>query len=483
MRSHQVLTNNWSNTQLLFVGLLLSMLVGIVGGLLTDALVLFALPAVFLLAYITIVDFRKVFYLLLIMLPLSTEVELPGGFATDLPSEPLMLLLTGVFLVFGLYNGRKLNTAFLKHPLTLLLILHVGWIFITTINSEQLIFSLKFFLAKIWFVVCFYFLGGYLLKTERDIRAFFWCVFSTTLVTVIIILIRHAATGFSFEEVNFVLKPFYRNHVSYASLLVLFFPFLWYAPRWYQKYSWTWWFLASSIVVFLVAVYFTYTRAAYVSLILAIGAYVLIRGRLMKVAICLALIMGIAGVTYVTNNNKYLDYAPDYNKTITHKKFDSLIDATAKGEDISTMERVYRWVAGFHMVKEHPYLGFGPGNFYSFYKPYTVTSFTTYVSDNPEQSGVHSYFLMTAIEQGIVGLVIFILLCCYTLLLGERLYHQVASTAQRTIVLMATLSLVIIDSILLINDMVETDKVGSFFFLSMAVLVNIDLRLSRGNPY
>ena len=209
------------------------------------------------------------------------------------------------------------------------------------------------------------------------------------------------------------------------------------------------------------------------------GGYILIKGRLMKVTICVALILAIVGVAYVTTNNKYLDYAPDYNKTITHKKFDSLIDATTKGEDISTMERVYRWVAGFHMVKEHPYLGFGPGNFYSFYKPYTVTSFTTYVSDNPEQSGVHSYFLMTAIEQGIVGLVIFILLCCYTLLLGERLYHQVSSTSQRTIVLMATLSLVIIDSILLINDMVETDKVGSFFFMSMAILVNIDLRLPQ----
>ncbi len=479
MSTFQSNINNRSNTQLLFLGLLLSMLVGIIGGLLTDTIVLFALPAVFLLAYITIVDFRKVFYLLLVMLPLSTEVELPGGFATDLPSEPLMLLLTGVFLVYGLYHGRRLNVAFLKHPLTVLLLLHIGWIAVTTLQSEQFIFSFKFLLAKIWYVVTFYFLAGYLLKIEKNIRTFFWCVFSSLLFTVLIILVRHAVVGFSFEEVNFVLKPFYRNHVSYASLLVLFFPYLWYAPTWHKRYSFTWWLLVACIVLFLVATYFTYTRAAYASLVIAAVVYFIIRLRLMKVAICGALIIGVLGIAHVTTNNKYLDFAPDYNKTITHKKFDNLLEATGKGEDISTMERVYRWVAGFFMVKEHPYFGFGPGNFYSFYKPYTVTSFTTYVSDNPEQSGVHSYFLMTAIEQGIIGLLIFIALCCATLLLGEKLYHQTKDQSKRHLILMATLSIVIIDSILLINDMVETDKVGSFFFMAMAILVRIDLKSNQ----
>jgi len=37
------------------------------------------------------------------------------------------------------------------------------------------------------------------------------------------------------------------------------------------------------------------------------------------------------------------------------------------------------------------------------------------------------------------------------------------------------LSLIIVDALLLINDMIETDKVGSFFFMNMAMLVNIDL--------
>ena len=74
---------------------------------------------------------------------------------------------------------------------------------------------------------------------------------------------------------------------------------------------------------------------------------------------------------------------------------------------------------------------------------------------------------------------IFLLLCFTVLLKGEQLYHQIASASDRRLVLMITLSLVIILSLLLINDLVETDKVGTFFFMGMAMLVNLD---ERANP-
>ena len=47
-------------------------------------------------------------------------------------------------------------------------------------------------------------------------------------------------------------------------------------------------------------------------------------------------------------------------------------------------------------------------NFYPNYQARTVRSFTTYVSDNPERSGIHNYYLMTAVEQGIPGLLVYL---------------------------------------------------------------------------
>jgi O-antigen ligase len=132
------------------------------------------------------------------------------------------------------------------------------------------------------------------------------------------------------------------------------------------------------------------------------------------------------------------------------------------------------------MAPHQPILGWGPGTFVSFYKPFAVTSFQTYVSDNPEQSGIHNYFLMVLVEQGIPGLLIFLAFLVVVLLRGERLYHALAAWPERQRIVMAVLlSLVVIVAFLLINDLVETDKVGSFFFINIAILVNQDIFLIR----
>ena len=205
----------------------------------------------------------------------------------------------------------------------------------------------------------------------------------------------------------------------------------------------------------------------------------MVRLRMVRYVLAAGLVAAAVLVGSMVYNNRYLDYAPNYDRTITHYQFDNLLEATYKMEDISTMERVYRWVAGAHMSATHPIAGFGPGNFVNFYKPFAVTSFQTYVSNNKEQSGIHSYFLMTLVEQGWPGLLLFLALLFFTLIKGESIYHQTSDPARRRLVLMALLCLVVIDAFLLINDMIETDKVGSFFFICMAMLINLDLANRR----
>jgi hypothetical protein len=86
---------------------------------------------------------------------------------------------------------------------------------------------------------------------------------------------------------------------------------------------------------------------------------------------------------------------------------------------------------------------------------------------------------MTLVEQGVPGAFIFIALVFFVLLKGEIIYHRTTDPARRRIVMTVMLTTVIIDALLLVNDMVETDKVGSFFFLCMAVLVNMDLETKK----
>ena len=462
--------------QVLFGVLAISIAIGVFGAIIFEQPLLLGIPAFFLLFYLTIVDFRKVFFLLVACLPLSTEFSFPNGFGTDLPTEPLMVGLMFIYLLYTLKQGRQIDTRFLKHPITLLVLLHLGWILITTITSSLLLVSVKFLLAKTWYLVVFFFLAGRILKSERDYKIFFWYFFIPLMFTVFVTIVRHSSYNFSFADVYRVLHPFYRNHVAYAGIMAAFYPIIFLAIGWYKRFSWKWWILVGSATILIPAIYLSYTRAAYVAIFISGLTYFLFKFRLIRFVLAIALIAVIVLTTYLVQHNKYLDYAPNFEKTITHKNFDNLIEATYNFEDISTMERVHRWVAGARMFADQPLLGYGPGNFVNFYRPYTVTGFQTYVSDNEENSGIHSYYLMTLVEQGIVGLLIFLILSCYMLIKGEQIYHQAKSKQDKRLVMMALLPIIVIDAFLIINDTLETDKVGPLFFIALAVLVNLDLK-------
>ena len=82
---------------------------------------------------------------------------------------------------------------------------------------------------------------------------------------------------------------------------------------------------------------------------------------------------------------------------------------------------------------------------------------------------------MLTVDQGLPGVIIFLTLVFVALITGEKIYHRTSDRQLKQTSLMVTLSLIIILLLLIINDLIETDKVGSFFFIELAILVNLDL--------
>jgi O-antigen ligase len=246
---------------------------------------------------------------------------------------------------------------------------------------------------------------------------------------------------------------------------------MWYLHKWAKGKRKLIIKICFSILVF--GIITAYTRAAYVAVAGALAAYWVIRLRLTKLAIVITLIVVAGVVNFLIAKNMFMEFAPSEN-TVAHTGLNDIVSSTSKLEDVSTMERYYRWIAGVRMIAEKPIVGFGPGNFHQFYKQYTLDRFSTYVSDNPEKSGIHNYYLMVALEQGIVGLIIFVFLVIFVILYGEKVYHASSSSQNKDLVMAALLSTIIIDAFLMMNDMIETDKVGSFFFFNMAIVVLID---------
>ena len=454
--------------------------ISVLSGILLGSIALILSPLAFLLVILLIHNYAIVFYIQFITLVLSIEYELPNGFGTDMPSEPLMLILMVTTLLIVLKNAHRINSRIVLNGITLALLVHFSWTWITAFFSEDVFVSIKFSLAKTWYIIVFFILSIIFLRKTLRFDKLFGIIAIPLILFTSVIIYRHYLMDFSFDSVNFVVGPFFRNHVNSAAMMSVVVPFVIYLIVFTQSFVYRLFWIIG-VFILLLGVYFSYTRAAHIAILSTPFIYLIIEKRLMKYILGLGVVGAIIVVSGWLQNNRYLDFAPDFDTTVTQTSFEDLLSATYQGKDISTMERVYRWVAGYQMIKEKPVMGFGPGNFYNYYKRYAITNFRTYVSDNPEKSGIHSYYLMIAIEQGLVGLIIFLVLCFTALLKLETIYHRLSTTRDRLLIMCLTMSLTIVLLFQLINDLIETDKIGPFFFLILAAIVVFDLQIKGEN--
>ena len=436
---------------------------------------LILLPVIAMIGWYTLNDFRTVFFLTLALLPLSIELEI-GGSTTDMPVEPATIGLMFVFIIFSLTSKEKLPRAFYQHPLILLLLAHMLWIGAAVFYSSNVLVSLKFFLAKTWYVLVFTFLATLLIRNLKDFKRAFFFLLIPTLLTVVIILIRHARMHFEFDEVNAAVMPIYRNHVNYSALLALLLPFAVAGRFWFPKNSRKRFWMNVSILLLLTGIFFAYTRTQWLAVFLMPFYFFILKNRLTKWILAGSGVLVLFFVIWLSRQNHFLKFAPDFEHTIYHERLGEHLEATYQLEDVSSAERLYRWVAGARMFEKKPVCGYGPGNFYEFYRPYTVDEFETYVSDNEEKSTVHNTFLQVLIEQGIIGFMIFISFITAILIAGERIYHQTKQKEEKMFLLAVMMSMMVMLINLFLGDMMEASKVGPVFFLLIALLVGHDLR-------
>jgi O-antigen ligase len=146
---------------------------------------------------------------------------------------------------------------------------------------------------------------------------------------------------------------------------------------------------------------------------------------------------------------------------------------------VSNAERFHRWIAGARMFADRPITGFGANTFYSSYQPFTVDRFKTWVSNNPEHSTVHNYFLLTLLEQGLPGLLLFGGLYIGMLFKAQQLYHQLQNQFYQTMAICIGVVLAMMGLLIFMSDLIETDKIGSLFWLSLGLLFVLESKLSE----
>ncbi len=432
-----------------------------------------AIPFALLFFYAGWQNRNFVFLVLMFTLPLSFEYHFSSGLGTDVPDEFLMIFVSGLFIAYWVYAPKSISKKLLQHPLLFLLLVSLAWTLIAVLFSSQIRISLKFLLAKGWYAGAFV-LAPLILFREKKIIRIAAATMTVSMISVsAIALARHYNYGFRFAHINDAVYPFFRNHVNYSAMLVCVIPVLlafFSAGKTKNEKL----LMGSFIIIALTALVFSFSRGAWLALIVGLVAYWLIKKKWLLYGFIAAIIFLFASLFWLKNNNRYLRYSNDFKTTIFHKDFAEHLVATYKLKDVSTAERFYRWVAGVRMVKDNWLTGFGPNTFYDNYKGYAIPAFKTWVSDNKDHSTVHNYFLLIAIEQGVPGLMIFLVLLGAMLYYAQYLYHRVKDPFYRTTAITVGVMITMIIVVNFLSDLIETDKIGSLFFLCIATLIATD---------
>ncbi|MBI5858878.1 MAG: O-antigen ligase family protein [Sphingobacteriales bacterium] len=452
----------------------------IVPAIFTENYFLVAIPFAVIFFYLGWLYRQTVFFLLLFTLPFSFEYQFSSTLGTDIPDEALMLFVSGLFLLYWIYNPEAILRKMLTHPLLILLLIYFVWLTITVVFSTSTLVSVKFLLAKTWYIGAFVLAPLILYRQRKTIVTAAVILSVSMLLVACTALIRHSANGFSFAAVNDSLSPFFRNHVNYSAMLVCTAPVL-FAFYSGSKNNNQKILLGIFIFTLLMALFFSYGRGAWLALLIGGSTYWLIKKRLLVGFYIIAVLIAFFTLFWLKNNDRYLKYAPDFKTTIFHKNFGEHLIATYKLKDVSTEERFYRWIAGVRMIKDNWLTGYGPNTFYDNYKGYGIPAFKTWVSDNKDHSTVHNYFLLTAIEQGIPGLLILLTFFGIMLYYAQRIYHRCNDSFYKTVVITTGVISTMIITLIFLSDLIETDKIGSIFFLCIATLVSADIHTRKNS--
>ncbi|MCB9360291.1 MAG: O-antigen ligase family protein [Flavobacteriales bacterium] len=432
------------------------------------------LPFVLAIVYLAFYDVEKLMWFIVFTTPISMNLEelSLGGIGMYLPTEPLMF---GVMILFflKLMADKKFDAKIVKHPVTIIILLQLGWILFTSITSEMPIVSLKFLLSRLWFVVCFYFIGTQLFKKLSNYKIFFWCYLIPLAGVVIYAVIRLATYSFNEKAAHWVMEPFFKDHTSYGAILAMFvpIPFIFLAKA--EKYS-TKVFASIFLTILVIGTIFSYTRAAWVSLVVAVVLFLIYT---YKIKFKILVTIGTVGLILLALNWNSLMMDLERNNQDSSANLSEHVKSISNvSTDASNLERINRWTSAWLMFLERPILGWGPGTYVFQYAPFQLSKNKTIISTNVGNNGnAHSEYIGPLAEQGLVGTIMVVLLISMVFYKGSALYHRLPKGELKTVVLFTLLGLFTYVIHGFLNNYLDTDKASVPFWGFIALIVAIDV--------
>ncbi|MCF8224621.1 MAG: O-antigen ligase family protein [Bacteroidales bacterium] len=445
------------------------------------ALEIFYLPLLPVILLFLLLAFVRLDLLLLavvfftpVSLQLSTFSE-NLGIDMYLPTEPLLALLLVMYILRYL-KGYRADLRILRHPVTLSVYFYLAWMAVTIITSSDPLVSVKFFLSKLWFITGFYLLGVLLFREQKNMKRYFWLYLGAFSVVIVYTIVRHSAYGLDNQMMaHSMMQPFFKDHTSYGATLAFLIPVIIAFFALTKRGEWNFRFLLFLLLIlFTAAIVFSYTRAAWVSLIGGLLVWVAVRLRI-RVEILALIGAGLVVLFFIFRSMIILELEENRQKS-SGDLAEHVQSISNISNDQSNLERINRWSCALRMWKERPLVGFGPGTYQFEYGRFQRSYQRTEISTNLGTRGTaHSEYLGPLSESGIFGMLSILIIIITTIQTGIRVHLKARSGFVRIFSLGILIGLVTYYIHGVLNNFLDTDKASALFWGYTAMLVAMDL--------
>ena len=415
-----------------------------------------------------------------LLTPFAINMALFPGMELSMPVEPMMILFTFIFF-FRVLVAKNYDLRLLRHPVTLLLLASLTWMLITSCTSRLPWVSFKYLIARIWFVVPFFFAAAQIFRDRERITQFFWA-YAIGLGVVILIATSKTLGNFSdLQTLHHVMKPFYNDHTAYGCAIALMIPAAFHMVFAHERKGWQRVLSLLLMALLCVGLFFSYCRAAWISVVAAIGVYVLVRMGL-KVK-WMVVLFGIGVGAFFVYQSDVLYKLGKNHQDSSYDLAGQIKSISNISTDASNIERLNRWASAMRLFKESPVVGIGPGTYQFVYGSYQKSYQLSTISTNAGDLGnAHSEYIGPMTEQGLPGVLLVAALFLTTFATGVRVYRTARDQAVGRMALAFTLSLLTYYVHGVFNNFLDTDKLSVPFWAFTAAVVALDLYSEKKEP-
>jgi len=429
--------------------------------------------AVFAFAFFYRLDI--IYILVALLTPLSVDITNFGAsVGLSIPTEPILAAILVVF-IFKLFYDRSFDKQLFKHPVSYAIYFYFVWMLITTLTSSEVAVSVKWFVAKLWLIIPTYFFGIMVFKELNNIPRFAWAYAIGFIPVILFTISVHAANGFSDHAAHWAMSPFFNDHTSYGAMLAMIIPVIFgFAIASDKRSQNTRIFTFIAFFILLIAIYFSISRAAWLSLVGALGVYIMIKFRI-RLSWVLSVLLVVVAVLFSFKEQILMKMQK--NKQDSSDNFVEHVQSVSNiATDASNLERINRWNSALRLFMDRPIFGWGPGTYQFVYAPYQSVADKTIISTNVGNKGTaHSEYLLILSEEGVLGLLSFVIILILVATTALRVYKQATNKRARMYVLLLFLGLITYYIHAFLNNFLDTDKAAVPFWGFIAAIVAVDL--------